>query len=62
MEAAVWTANRCAEIIALDKLGKAHTLNVDWKPRKGLTPFMKPAFLGGGALAVLALARRSRKP
>ena len=61
MEAAIWTANHCAEIIALDKLGKAHTLNVEWKPRKGLMPFIKPAFQAGGALAFLALSRRLRK-
>lgn len=62
MEAAIWTANHCVELIALDKLGKVHTLNVEWKPRKGLTPFIKPAFRAGEALAALALAKRLLKP
>ncbi|MBC7247307.1 MAG: FAD-dependent oxidoreductase [Actinobacteria bacterium] len=58
MEAAIWTANRCAEIIALDRLGKAHTLNVEWKPRSGFIPLIRPAARVGGAVALLALAKR----
>lgn len=61
MEAAIWTANHCAELIALDKLGKTHSLNVEWKPKKGLTPFLKPATQVGAALGGLALARGALK-
>ncbi len=57
MEAAIWTANHCAEIIALDKLGKFHTLNVDWKPKAGLVPIIRPATQVGGIMVALALAR-----
>lgn len=61
MEAAIWTANHCAEIIALDKLGKFHILNVEWKPKKGLVPLIKPVTRVGAALGGLALARGARK-
>lgn len=61
MEAAVWTANRCAEIIALDRLGKAHTLNVEWKPRGGLVPLLRPATWAGGAAILATLARKALK-
>jgi len=61
MEAAIWTANHCAEVIALDKLGKTVSLNVEWKPRKGFTPFLKPATLAGATLAGAALARGAWK-
>lgn len=57
MEAAIWNANHVAEIIAMDKLGKTTSLNVEWKPKKGLMPFIKPATQVGAALGALALAR-----
>ena len=61
MEAAIWNANHCAEIIALDKLGKTVSLNVEWKPKKGFTPFLKPATQAGIVLAGVALARGAWK-
>jgi zeta-carotene desaturase len=67
MEAAIWTANHCAELIAADKLGKATSLNVEWKPNRGLIPFMKPASYVGlglaaaGALRKLANAGKSKE-
>jgi uncharacterized protein with NAD-binding domain and iron-sulfur cluster len=61
MEAAIWNANHCAEVIALDKLGKTASLNVDWKPNKGFTPILKPATQVGAALAGAALARGALK-
>ena len=61
MEAAIWNANHCAEVIALDKLGKTASLNVDWKPQKGFTPFLKPATQVGTVLAGAMLARGALK-
>ena len=61
MEAAIWNANHVAEVIALDKLGRTVSLNVEWKPKKGLTPLLKPATQVGAALGGLALARGALK-
>lgn len=61
MEAAIWTANHCSEIIAADKLGKSTSLNVEWKPNRGLVPFIKPATYAGLGFAGLALLNRARK-
>ncbi len=55
MEAAIWTANKVAELIAADKLGKSVSLNVDYKPyelmvqaSRALAPLQAalPAYLG----------------
>ncbi len=51
MEAAIWNANRCAEIIAQDKLGKQITLNTEFQPDTGLIPYIR---LGLGAALVWA--------
>ncbi|MFW6114096.1 MAG: FAD-dependent oxidoreductase, partial [Actinomycetota bacterium] len=61
MEAAIWNANHCAELIALDKMGKSVSLNVEWKPKKGFTPLIKPASYAGAALAGTAIARGAWK-
>jgi hypothetical protein len=62
MEAATWTANHCAELIAADKLGKTISLNEDFNPDRGLMPYIKPAMRYGppllGALAAWKIARR----
>ena len=42
MEAAIWTANKCTELIAEDKLGKKLDLNIKFNPNKGFSPFMRP--------------------
>jgi len=57
MEAAIWTCNRCAEPIALDKLGKSLEPNTEWKPKTVLTPLIKPAACAGAALTGAVLAR-----
>ncbi len=61
MEAAIWNANHVAEVIALDKLGRTISLNVEWKPKKGFTPLLKPATQVGAAMGGLALARKALK-
>lgn len=61
MEAAIWNSNHVAEIIALDKLGKTVSLNVEWKPKKGFNPILKPATQVGAALGGLVLARGALK-
>ncbi len=61
MEAAIWNSNRCAELIALDKLGKSLSLNVEWEHSKGLIPLLKPAAQIGAAAAGVAAARGAWK-
>jgi zeta-carotene desaturase len=61
MEAAIWNANHVAEVIALDKLGRTISLNVEFKPKKGFTPLLKPATMAGAALGGLAVARGALK-
>ena len=55
MEAAIWTANHCAELIAQDKLNQNITLNREFDPPKGFTPMIRPSVYAGAGLAVLAL-------
>ena len=42
MEAAIWTANKCTELIVEDKLGKNLSLNVKFNASKGFSPLMRP--------------------
>ena len=62
MEAAIWNANKVAELIAADKLGKTISLNEDFNPDRGLMPYIKPAMRYGpplvGALAAWKIGRR----
>ncbi len=61
MEAAIWTANHCAELIAQDKLKKSVKLNIEFNPPAGLIPFMRlaqPAALIGLAFAGLKMVKR----
>lgn len=55
MEAAIWTSNHCAELVAADKLGKEISLNEEFKPKRGLMPFLKPAMRYGPAAAALLI-------
>jgi|GEM_PF-3031564 len=57
MEAAIWTSDHCAELIALDKLVKSLDLNTERKPQTVFTPFIKPAACAVAALAGAVLAR-----
>jgi uncharacterized protein with NAD-binding domain and iron-sulfur cluster len=52
MEAAIWTANHCAELILQDKLKKTVPLNIEFNPPAGLVPLMKAS----QSLAIVALA------
>jgi len=54
MEAAVWTANRCTEIIAQDKLNKTITLNKEFKIEGGFISFLR--YIKPMAMAALAVA------
>jgi len=61
MEAAIWTANHCAELILQDKLKKTVKLNTEFNPPAGLVPFMKamqPVALVGLAVAGLKMLKR----
>jgi uncharacterized protein with NAD-binding domain and iron-sulfur cluster len=61
MEAAIWTANKCAEVIIQDKLGKIVNLNEEFNPSKALVPFIRPFMYGGLAAAVFVGYRVLRK-
>jgi hypothetical protein len=54
MEAAIWTANHCAELIMLDKFKKNLSLNIEFKGDAGITPLLK--FIKPAALISLAPA------
>jgi len=61
MEAAIWTANHCAELIAQDKLKKSVKLNTEFNPPAGLVPLVKasqPLALIGLAVAGLKMVKR----
>ena len=62
MEAAIWTSNHCAEVIAADKLGKSITLNEEFVPSRGLMPIIRPMTKYGpmalGLLVAYKLASR----
>jgi zeta-carotene desaturase len=57
MEAAIWTANHCSELIIMDKLNKRLKLNCEFAPPKGLTPFVRPSMYAGVLLALMAGAK-----
>jgi hypothetical protein len=61
MEAAIWTANHCSELIIQDKLGKRMELNVEFDPPKGLTPLVRPMMYAGGLFAALAALKLLKK-
>ncbi|HQP30194.1 MAG TPA: hypothetical protein PLB81_02630, partial [Deltaproteobacteria bacterium] len=54
MEAAIWTANHCAELIAQDKLNKTVKFNVEFNPEPGFMPLMKALPKAGMAVAAIA--------
>ncbi len=53
MEAAIYNANKVAELIAQDCMGKAIELNTEFKPNEPLMKLMRPVTIA--ALAVFAL-------
>jgi len=57
MEAAIWTANHCSELILQDKLKKNVVLNTEFKPPKALVPFIRPAMYAGTAAALYGAVR-----
>lgn len=65
MEAAIWTANKTAELVALDKMGRSLELNIDYEPYERLMRVSDAmGFLGGvaaGIAALLALRRWLRR-
>lgn len=61
MEAAIWNANKVAELVASDKMGESLSLNIDYKVNEPLMKLMKPLTfigLGGLALAMFSLLRK----
>ncbi len=59
MEAAIWTANKVTELIAADRLGKQVSLNVEYEPKKGLMPLLRPAAIAGMAAGALLAAGKA---
>jgi len=56
MEAAIWNANKVAELIAADKMSTNVSLNKEFEPNEPLMKLMSLKVLGGGLLAVICLA------
>jgi uncharacterized protein with NAD-binding domain and iron-sulfur cluster len=61
MEAAIWNANKVAELIAADKLGQSLSLNKEFKVNEPLLKLMKPQVLGGAALAAAVMVHLRSK-
>ena len=58
MEAAIWNSNKVAELIASDKLGKAVSLNVEFKPNEPLMKYMKLVTRGAALLGAVAVGKK----
>jgi len=58
MEAAIWTANRCTEVIVQDKLGKELDLNIKFNSIKGFTPLLRPVMKVSKYAAAMFLAAK----
>jgi 15-cis-phytoene desaturase len=61
MEAAIWNANKVAELIAADKMGKTISLNREFENNEPIMKLIKPLTYGGMAaagLGALALLRK----
>ena len=62
----IWTANKTAELVAADKLGRTVSLNEEFKPYNtlvraaGIARLVSLALLALGAAAVLRRAMRRR--
>ncbi len=56
MEAAIWTANKCAELIAQDKLNKQLALNTEFK-MPAWNRLVRPSVMAAAGLAGLKIGR-----
>jgi uncharacterized protein with NAD-binding domain and iron-sulfur cluster len=62
MEAAIWTANKVAELVAADKMGKSISLNIEYVPYERMVQAVRLlAPLQAAALGLLALKLLRRK-
>jgi 15-cis-phytoene desaturase len=67
MEAAIWTANKTAELVAMDKLGKDVPLNIEYKPYNmlvraaGIMRVVSYVLMALGACALLKRIVRRRR-
>jgi hypothetical protein len=61
MEAAIWNANKVAELIAADKMGQSISLNKEFKTNEPLLKLMKPPVLGGVTVVLTGLALLRKK-
>ncbi len=57
MEAAIWNANKVAELVAADKMGTSISLNKEFTVNEPLLKILKPMTFAGLALGVLAALR-----
>ncbi len=63
MEAAIWTANKVAELVAADKMGKAISLNVEYEPYERMVHAVRllmPVQLAAMGLLALKLLKKRR--
>jgi uncharacterized protein with NAD-binding domain and iron-sulfur cluster len=67
MEAAIWTANKTAELVAMDKLGKDVPLNIEYKPYNmlvraaGIMRVVSYVLMALGACALIKRIVRRRR-
>jgi len=67
MEAAIWTANKTAELVAMDKLGRTVSLNEEYRPYNllvraaGIARLVNLALLALGVAAILRRVLRRRR-
>jgi uncharacterized protein with NAD-binding domain and iron-sulfur cluster len=57
MEAAIWTANKCAELISEDKLNKRVVLNTEFQPPRWANAMIRPSILMAAGLAGLKIGK-----
>jgi 15-cis-phytoene desaturase len=67
MEAAIWNSNKCAELVAQDKMGKTIDLNEEFNADQGFTPIMRvlnqlaPAIIGALVLGTIVKKKILKK-
>jgi len=57
MEAAIWTANHCTEVIIQDKLKKRIALNAEFNSPKCINALIRPSMFAAACLSVLSVGK-----
>ncbi|MEN6473570.1 MAG: FAD-dependent oxidoreductase [Syntrophaceae bacterium] len=57
MEAAIWTANHCAEVIVQDKLKKQVVLNTEFNPPRLINALIRPSMFATACLLAVSIGK-----